>query len=128
MRIIGIGERKVFFAKVQEDNGNEAEIALDPSGYTLLRQMLLPGLGEVHLREHTTEQRMTPQEAGVAHSFMEELSQGLDGGNGAPKPVSDMPDDLKQKLASIGVTEDVEPDPGEVYQDAGDDLDDSEQV
>ena len=29
MRIIGIGERKIFFAKVQEDNGNEAEIALD---------------------------------------------------------------------------------------------------
>jgi hypothetical protein len=104
MKILEVGERTLYFAVV-EDNGRQHEVPLAVEGYTILKQLLAPEqLG-----------------ANIFETLQEELDIAAEA---EPKPLQDMPDDLKRKLQAVG----VEGDPGELYFAADSDQDEVGQV
>jgi hypothetical protein len=113
MNVIGVGVKRVYYVRVRDDRGAHHDVPIEESAYAALKMLLDRGNG--HYAKESVSRGPAP-----AADWMGALRDNVE--KPAPKPVETMPEDLARKLASIGVVD--EPDPGEVYRDAG--VDDEE--
>lgn len=115
MKIVSIGERIMHFIHVEDEDGVQHEVPVDVTTFTVLRALL-------------TQDQPRPKTLSDDDFMGHMLAQDrlVEGGNGkpVPRPLDEMPPDLAEKMASIGVDippsidvrREEEQDPGEVFQ------------
>ncbi len=122
MNIIDIGERRVFFMVVNDGNG-PVEVPIDKVTYDALGYLRDHATMAETVRSHAPA---TPQQQSTMAELMEQLDHGATAEairreEGPPQPLLEVPSDLKDKLRSLGFGD--EPDPGEILETAGDEID-----
>jgi len=119
MKIIGLGARTAYYATVEKVEGGTLEIALTPGGFLALKQvagLVAENEGLLQTRQHVrvpSAPKLTPQEAEDAQDWMKALEDNAGLGD-EPKPLEEMPDDLREKMSAVGFGE---ADPGEAVDD-----------